>query len=135
MIRRIPFWSDLQDILLRESDDGQTGSDAVRKITLRIRKLLGGDVRVEDNDFDQKELHYVRQDGLNIRLEDTATGFKSFSYILRLLDNGYINSRTLLLIDEPEAHLHPQWIVEFVPYTRPVEQECRREGHGSQPQS
>ena len=108
-----PFWSDLQDILLRESVDGQTGSDAVRKITLRIRKLLGGDVRVEDNDFDQKELHYVRQDGLNIRLEDTATGFKSFSYILRLLDNGYINSRTLLLIDEPEAHLHPQWIVEF----------------------
>lgn len=109
-----PFWSDLQNILLRErNDDGQAGSDAVRKITLRIRKLLGGDVRVEDNDFDQKELHYVRQDGLDIRLEDTATGFKAFSYILRLLDNGYINSRTLLLIDEPEAHLHPQWIVEF----------------------
>lgn len=26
-----------------------------------------------------------------------------------LFDNGYISSDTLLIIDEPEVHLHPQW--------------------------
>lgn len=32
---------------------------------------------------------------------------------MRLVENGYIDDKTLLMIDEPEAHLHPQWIVEF----------------------
>ena len=30
-----------------------------------------------------------------------------------LLDNGIIDENCLLIIDEPEAHLHPQWIVEY----------------------
>ena len=47
------------------------------------------------------------------RLTEVATGFKTFSYLQRLLENGYLNEETLLMIDEPEAHLHPQWIVEF----------------------
>ena len=46
-------------------------------------------------------------------MKDAATGFKTFSYLQRLLENGYLNEETLLMIDEPEAHLHPQWVVEF----------------------
>jgi len=30
-----------------------------------------------------------------------------------LLNNGTLNAGTLLILDEPEAHLHPQWIVEY----------------------
>ena len=33
--------------------------------------------------------------------------------MLRLLENEWLDEETILLIDEPEAHLHPQWIVEF----------------------
>ena len=63
--------------------------------------------------FKNDELHYHRTDGLDITLASTATGIKSFAYLQRLLENGYLNEESLLLIDEPEAHLHPQWIVEF----------------------
>ena len=30
-----------------------------------------------------------------------------------LLRNGYIKDNTLLILDEPEAHLHPQCIIEY----------------------
>ncbi|OAV74415.1 hypothetical protein Barb7_02090 [Bacteroidales bacterium Barb7] len=44
---------------------------------------------------------------------DCATGIKSFAMLQLMLKNGYLNKYTLLIIDEPEAHLHPQWIVEY----------------------
>lgn len=106
------FWNDLKSLMLDENKDF-AGTDAYKKIIRRITHLMNGRVDVEKDDFGQKELHFVGEDGLNIKLDKTATGFKSFSYILRLLENGYLNEKTLLLIDEPEAHLHPQWIVEF----------------------
>lgn len=106
------FWKDLKTLMLDENKDF-TGIDTHKKIARRITQLINGHVDVEKDDFGQKELHFVSEDGLNIKLDKTATGFKSFSYILRLLENGYLNDKTLLLIDEPEAHLHPQWIVEF----------------------
>ena len=30
-----------------------------------------------------------------------------------MLRSGFLTSNTLLIVDEPEAHLHPQWIVEY----------------------
>lgn len=42
-----------------------------------------------------------------------ATGLKSFVILQTLYRKGLINSKTLLILDEPEAHLHPQWIVHF----------------------
>jgi predicted ATPase len=44
---------------------------------------------------------------------EVATGIKSFSILQMLLNNGSLNGNTLLILDEPEAHLHPQWIVEY----------------------
>ena len=29
------------------------------------------------------------------------------------MECGYLDNETLLLIDEPETHLHPQWVVEY----------------------
>ena len=56
---------------------------------------------------------FRRNDGLEVDIIDSATGIKSFSILQTLLLNGTITKNTLLIIDEPEAHLHPQWIVEY----------------------
>lgn len=106
------FWDNLQSMMMEPLKE-EPLSDAALKIEHRIRKLIKGHVKVTKDFFNEEELHYLREDGLDIKLVDVATGFKAFSYIQLLLDNGYLDDNTLLMIDEPEAHLHPQWIVEF----------------------
>jgi predicted ATPase len=45
--------------------------------------------------------------GLDIR--NLAMGSKMFLIIKTLMERGYCNSKTLLVLDEPETHLHPEW--------------------------
>ena len=45
----------------------------------------------------------------NLSLENLSTGLKNILLIKTLIDKGYLNSRTILTLDEPEVHLHPEW--------------------------
>lgn len=56
---------------------------------------------------------YQRKDGGKFALEDCATGIKALSILSVLYSRGWLDAETLLIIDEPEAHLHPQWVVEY----------------------
>ena len=108
------FWNALREMMVYDTPTKDLSTEE-KKILLRIKDLLDGETVLEENDFwDAKDLRYISRDKkVNIFLKDAATGFKTFSYLQRLLENGYLNEETLLMIDEPEAHLHPQWIVEF----------------------
>ena len=64
--------------------------------------------------FETDELMYMRADGhAPFPLEECATGIKSLSILNFLYTRGYLGRKTLLIVDEPEAHLHPQWILEY----------------------
>ncbi len=105
------LWESLSEILNKNSDSSL--STDTKKMLFRIQHIIHGSVRIEEDDMSDEDLRYVREDDLDIPLSEAATGIKSFAYIIRLLENGYLNKNTLLIIDEPEAHLHPQWIVSF----------------------
>lgn len=53
------------------------------------------------------------------RLKDTldivnlSTGMKSFIIIKTLLKNGSIDENGIIILDEPEIHLHPEWQLKF----------------------
>ena len=66
-----------------------------------------------DQDTISKGFLFRDSRGRTFNLNECATGVRSFSIIQMLLDNGIIDENCLLIIDEPEAHLHPQWIVEY----------------------
>lgn len=58
-------------------------------------------------------LFFERSDEQSFFLRDVATGIKGFSIIQRLAEKHAFDKKTLLILDEPESHLHPQWIVEY----------------------
>jgi len=52
---------------------------------------------------------YYVQDGAKLKVSNLATGSKIFSIIKILLEKGELDETTMLILDEPEAHLHPEW--------------------------
>ena len=105
-------WNRFRALMFNNNAKNSPSDSEQSKIQFIIKSIIGGNI-VEINDLSRPELHYKTADGLDIDISEAATGIKSFAYILRLLENGWLNNQTLLIIDEPEAHLHPQWIVEF----------------------
>ena len=63
--------------------------------------------------YSTDDFKFKRSDGEVFNLLDIATGIKSFLILQQLLKNGSISDKTLLIIDEPESNLHPQWIIEY----------------------
>jgi len=69
--------------------------------------------------FDRKKRDFIfSKKGKNnktfkFRSINTASGIKSFGIIQLLLLSEILNNRSLLIIDEPETHLHPKWQVEY----------------------
>ena len=107
------FWKDLRYMLV-DSVDKADGENAIKTLLAQVRSITGGETSEKKDITGQEELLFTRKsDNLRIKLENVATGIKSFAYIERLLQNGRLTDSTILIIDEPEAHLHPQWIVEF----------------------
>lgn len=91
--------------------DFNKGNESIAKILSFIcgKSILDGYAYYDK--FTDK--FYYKSKNITIELTMSATGVKSFSIIQMLLNNGHLTDRTLLIIDEPEAHLHPQWIVEY----------------------
>lgn len=102
------YWRDLNEFLERPFKKSYSVN-----LNNYIKDIIKGGSYYDDEPSFKGNLKYKREDGLTIDLVDSATGIKSFSLLQTLLRNGTISSNTLLIIDEPEAHLHPQWIVEY----------------------
>ena len=73
-----------------------------------ISKIINGEITV-----DLLEGVRYKKNNKEINVKNTAVGIKSFGLLQLLLKNNRLNNRTLLIIDEPEVHLHPSWQVKY----------------------
>lgn len=104
------YWRELKHNMLYTKDDFELSGKA-QKLIKAIGSMIDGSF-VEDNTFGT-ELIFKAKSGVQVKLDKVASGFKTFAYMQRLIENGWLDNKTLLEIDEPETNLHPQWIVEF----------------------
>lgn len=73
----------------------------------QINKIVPGEfAKTSDGVF------YV-EEGSKLSVKNLATGSKMFFIIKKLLRNGLLDDTTVLVLDEPESHLHPEWINKF----------------------
>lgn len=77
--------------------------DSLAEINEQFNRVIPGTFEfTSDGDY------YIKNDS-KLKLSNLATGSKMFSIMKMLLDNGEIDNTTMLILDEPEAHLHPMW--------------------------
>lgn len=99
-------------------DDLRKGLSIVRgggvneSISAIIEDALNGKISRKDDMF-SRIFVYTAKNGQSIPLSQAASGLKCFAVLERLYANGCLGEDTLLIVDEPEVHLHPKWIVEY----------------------
>lgn len=93
------------------SDNNKNVFDSVRnkeileKVYDVLNSVMNAKIINKNKEF---YLHY-NDNNTEIKLQNLSAGLKSFVIIKRLLENGSLNEKDVLILDEPEIHLHPKW--------------------------
>lgn len=76
----------------------------------KLAEVVDGDIIVGKNgEFYLKNGNFENPVSFN----NLSTGIKSFLILKMLLENGCIKEKDVVILDEPEIHLHPQWQIFY----------------------
>ena len=75
-----------------------------------LSQVISGSILEE-----QGHEYYLEQENLKepVFINNLSTGMKSFLILKMLIEKGCINEKDVLILDEPEIHLHPQWQIVY----------------------
>lgn len=89
-------------------EDDPIYSLKVENILKRISSIIGGNININSR------IHTVKMsNNVELDIRNLATGLKTFAIINQLIKNRVINDNDVLLLDEPEVHLHPTMQVQL----------------------
>ncbi len=82
----------------------------VKKLLSIVSSVMSGKIKYNK---EIRDYQYIDDNGKVFDSLNTATGIKSFGIIQMLIKSGIIDQRSLLIVDEPEVHLHPKWQLKY----------------------
>jgi predicted ATP-dependent endonuclease of OLD family len=84
-------------------------SEGLQKILDELDEVAPGSI---DNTHDGY-LYRREKSAKALSVNSLSTGLKAFAIIKRLLLNQGLKERDVLILDEPEVHLHPKWQLKY----------------------
>lgn len=107
----------LKDLMTQEQDNIMDGvieavlaKGKLAEVYQALQTVVNGKIVMGSNDE-----FYLEEEGYSepISLLNLSTGLKSFVIFKMLIEKGAIKEKDVLILDEPEIHLHPQWQMTY----------------------
>lgn len=112
--RRDDLLGHFSDVFIRTEKEPDLAQISLNKknyerIKEQLDKVLCGDISKK------KDGLYVTDQSLRepMHVSNLSTGKKTFSMIKMLFERGILQENDVLVLDEPEIHLHPEWQVIY----------------------
>lgn len=93
--------------------DNIFGTILAKEKLSEIYKILGEVVNGKIQEKNEKFYFHAEDMGQPISIENLSTGLKSFVLLKMLIENGGLEEKDVLILDEPEIHLHPKWQIVY----------------------
>jgi hypothetical protein len=98
----------MKDLILKLTE--QTGHTDVSNLQERINAIIGGHFY-----YHHEERNFIFEKGnRSFKGKAIAQGIKSMGMIGLLKQTGFLKEKNLLILDEPENHMHPKWQIRFM---------------------
>lgn len=89
--------------------------DLIDKLNKEIVEVFNVDFNAEEGlGFDETGSAFYVESGNKIQMRMLGTGKKLFIILDKLLRNKSIDNNTLVMFDEPEEGMHPEWQLDFI---------------------
>ena len=82
-----------------------SAKEKLKEIYKILNQVVEGDIVTVNNEFALSMEDYSEP----IKLSNLSIGLKSFVILRMMLEKGCIKDKDVLILDEPEIHLHPEW--------------------------
>ncbi|GHV05901.1 hypothetical protein AGMMS50229_09770 [Campylobacterota bacterium] len=91
------------------SSSNKSSNTIGQKVGQQIEEIIVGEFVKKSS---EPRYEFI-SNNIHIPLESVASGIKNFGILQVLCKNGWINEKSFIVLDEPEVHLHPEWILKM----------------------
>jgi len=97
------------DLYVKLTNEPKLTYETIKDIEqIDVSNIIKGEFKQDKSE----EFKFYRENN-EIEISNVSTGIKQFGTLQVLLANGQIEPKRLMIIDEPEVHLHPKWQLEM----------------------